>query len=62
MKSVPCTAASFAGFDALLLATAHDLFKDPALYAGVKLVVDTRNLLCQFAVRGAAGHLRLVKA
>jgi UDP-N-acetyl-D-glucosamine dehydrogenase len=62
MKSVPCTATAFAAFDALLLATAHDAFKDPSLYTGVKLVVDTRNLLAQFAGAGAAGPKRLVKA
>ena len=43
MKSVPCTAEAFAEFDAVLVSTAHDQFKDPGLWAGVKLVVDTRN-------------------
>jgi UDP-N-acetyl-D-glucosamine dehydrogenase len=62
MKSVPCTATAFGAFDALLLATAHDAFKDPSLYAGVNLVVDTRNLLAQFAGSGAEGPKRLVKA
>jgi len=62
MKSVPCTAASFADFDALLLATAHDAFRDPALYANVNLVVDTRNLLARVATPGAAGPKRLVRA
>jgi UDP-N-acetyl-D-glucosamine dehydrogenase len=62
MKSVPCTASAFATFDALLLATAHDAFKDSSLYTRVKLVVDTRNLLSQFAGRDAAGPKRLVKA
>jgi UDP-N-acetyl-D-glucosamine dehydrogenase len=62
MKSVPCTAAAFADFDALLLATAHDAFKNPSLYAGVKLVVDTRNLIAQFAGVGPVGPKRLVKA
>ena len=62
MRSVPCTATAFAAFDALLLATAHDAFKDPSLYAGVKLVVDTRNLLAQVARPGAEGPKRVVKA
>src|SRR5574338_131100 len=45
LRSVPLEAAAFAGYDAVVVATAHDLFKDPSLYRGVKLVVDTRNLL-----------------
>ena len=28
-----------------MVATAHDQFKDPALYRGVGLVVDTRNIV-----------------
>ena len=28
-----------------VVSTAHDCFKDPALYADVPLVVDTRNML-----------------
>jgi UDP-N-acetyl-D-glucosamine dehydrogenase len=58
MSSVACTAETFAGYDALVLSTGHKQFKDPALYANVRLVVDTRN-----AVKlpdGAKG--RLVKA
>jgi len=62
MQSVPCTATAFAAFDALLLATAHNAFKDPALYAGVKLVVDTRNVLASLTGSGATGPKRLVKA
>jgi UDP-N-acetyl-D-mannosaminuronate dehydrogenase len=45
LRSVPLSAESFAEFDALLIATAHDLFKDPALYARAKLIVDARNLV-----------------
>ncbi len=45
LSTVPCTAETFAGYDALLVATAHDSFKDASLYRGVKLVVDTRNLI-----------------
>jgi UDP-N-acetyl-D-glucosamine dehydrogenase len=41
--SVPCTAEEFAKYDAVLLSTPHDQFKDPALYRGVKLLIDTRN-------------------
>jgi len=45
LSSVPCTAESLGTFDALVIATAHAQFKDPALYAGVGLVIDTRNTL-----------------
>ena len=45
MKSEPCTAEALGRFDALVISTAHKQFKDPALYAGVKLVIDTRNTL-----------------
>jgi len=62
MKSVPCTAAAFADFDALLVATAHDAFKEPSLYKGVKLVVDTRNMIAQLRGSGGTGPKRLVKA
>jgi UDP-N-acetyl-D-glucosamine dehydrogenase len=43
LASVPCTAEEFAKYDAVLLSTPHEPFKDPALYGGVKLLVDTRN-------------------
>ncbi|MBN2575121.1 MAG: nucleotide sugar dehydrogenase [Deltaproteobacteria bacterium] len=63
MKSVPCTPEAFAAFDAVLLATAHDRFKDPRLWSGLGLVVDTRNLVQPlFADNPAAGPKRLVKA
>ena len=62
MKSVPCTAAAFEDFDALLVATAHDAFKEPSLYKGVKLVVDTRNMIAQLRGSGGTGPKRLVKA
>jgi UDP-N-acetyl-D-glucosamine dehydrogenase len=58
LVSVPCTADTLAGYDALVLATAHQQFFDPALYAGVGLVVDTRNV-----VKAAPeGPRRVVKA
>jgi len=44
MTSVPCTAEEFARYDAVVVSTAHHQFRDPALYAGVRLLVDTRNL------------------
>ncbi len=58
LRSVPCTADAFSGYDAVVLSTGHQQFRDPSLYSKVSLVVDTRN-----AVRlpdGANG--RLVKA
>jgi UDP-N-acetyl-D-glucosamine dehydrogenase len=62
LKSVPCTPETFAGFDAVLVATAHEEFKNPELYRNVKLVVDSRNMIAPlFHDRG--GKLgRLVKA
>ncbi|MHB1047636.1 MAG: nucleotide sugar dehydrogenase [Thermoanaerobaculia bacterium] len=45
MTSVPCTRDEFARYDALVVATAHSAFKDPSLYAGARLVVDSRNLV-----------------
>lgn len=45
MTSVPCDNATFRGYDALLVSTAHAQFRDPALYRGVDLVVDTRNIV-----------------
>jgi UDP-N-acetyl-D-glucosamine dehydrogenase len=45
LKSVACSAEEFAKYDAVVLSTAHRHFKDPALYAGVKLAVDTRNVI-----------------
>jgi UDP-N-acetyl-D-glucosamine dehydrogenase len=55
MKSVPCTAEAFAEFDAVLVSTAHDQFKDPGLWGGVKLVVDTRNMVEPLFGAGWAG-------
>jgi UDP-N-acetyl-D-glucosamine dehydrogenase len=45
LESVACSAEEFAKYDAVVLATGHRQFKDPALYAGVKLAVDTRNVI-----------------
>ena len=63
MKSVPSTRAAFVGFDAVLLATAHDEFKNRALWSGLPLVVDTRNLIEPlFKDAAEPGPVRLVKA
>jgi UDP-N-acetyl-D-glucosamine dehydrogenase len=56
MASVPVDADTFGSYDAVVIATAHTFFKDPALYRKTRLVVDTRN-----AVPGDAGP-RIVKA
>ena len=56
MASVPLDAATFGGYDAVVVATAHDFFRNPALYRATRLVVDTRN-----AVPRDAGP-RIVKA
>jgi UDP-N-acetyl-D-glucosamine dehydrogenase len=61
LKSVPCTAEVFARYDALVVSTAHDLFKRAELYAGVKLVVDTRNIVAPL-FGGKAAPFRIVKA
>jgi len=45
LRSVPVSAEVFAGYDAVVVATAHQAFKDPALYRAVPLVVDTRNVV-----------------
>ena len=60
---LPCTREAFAEFDAVLVATAHDQFKDPRLWGGVKLVVDTRNMVEPLFGKGVlGGPKRLVKA
>ncbi|HOC19790.1 MAG TPA: nucleotide sugar dehydrogenase, partial [Vicinamibacterales bacterium] len=58
LASIACTPEAFAGYDAVLVSTGHRQFKDPALYSGAPLVIDTRNV-----VRLADGaKTRLVKA
>jgi hypothetical protein len=42
----------------LLVSTAHQQFKDPSLYAGVNLVIDSRNIVKP----AAEGPRRVVKA
>ncbi len=42
LRSVPLTAEEFAKYDALVLSTAHEAFKDPALYTKTRLLCDTR--------------------
>ena len=58
LASVPCTAESFGQHDAVVLSTGHAQFRDPALYAEVGVLVDSRN-----AVKLPAGSAtRLVRA
>jgi UDP-N-acetyl-D-glucosamine dehydrogenase len=45
LKSVELSVDSLGGFDALVLATAHEQFKNAVIYAAAKLVIDTRNVV-----------------
>jgi len=45
LRSVPCTAEEFGRYDAVLVSTAHTRFRDPALWADVRLAIDTRNIV-----------------
>ena len=62
LSSVPCTAAEFARHDVLVVSTAHSDFKDAALYAGVELVVDTRNLMAPLGLGTGAPGPDVVRA
>jgi UDP-N-acetyl-D-glucosamine dehydrogenase len=61
MRSIPCTPEAFGGFDAVLVSTAHDAFRDPRLFERVPLVVDTRNLIASLP-KGGPRPRRVVKA
>jgi UDP-N-acetyl-D-glucosamine dehydrogenase len=60
LRSVPCTAEAFGAYDAIVISTAHDQFKDLALYEKVPLVVDTRNVVPRSLEKG--GKTRVVRA
>lgn len=45
LSSVPCSAEEFASYDAVVVSTAHRQFRDPELYRGVDLVIDTRHIV-----------------
>jgi UDP-N-acetyl-D-glucosamine dehydrogenase len=62
LSSVPCTAEAFANYDAVVVATAHEAFKDRSLYRDVGLVVDTRNIIGSASSSEGVGPRRLVKA
>jgi UDP-N-acetyl-D-glucosamine dehydrogenase len=62
MRSIPASPDAFAEFDAVVVSTAHDVFRDPALYEGVPLVVDTRNLVAPLFAGRSPTRPRIVKA
>jgi UDP-N-acetyl-D-glucosamine dehydrogenase len=62
LASVACSPDVFATYDALLVATAHDAFKDRTLFRSARLVVDTRNMIASLPTQGETGPRRLVKA
>ena len=45
LESVPCTADEFGRYDAVVVSTGHAAFRDASLYAGVSLIIDTRNVI-----------------
>ncbi len=61
LASIPLTAEAFGGHDAVVVSTAHDLFRDAGLFRDVQLVVDSRNLLAPLVFQGSKGP-RVVKA
>jgi UDP-N-acetyl-D-glucosamine dehydrogenase len=62
MATTPLSADAFAAFDAVVVSTAHDVFRDPALFERVALVVDTRNLVAPMFHGRAGRRPRIVKA
>jgi UDP-N-acetyl-D-glucosamine dehydrogenase len=62
LRSVPCTADAFAQFDALVIATAHDEFKNPELYRRAKLIIDSRNMIAPLLKNLDPKSTRVVKA
>jgi UDP-N-acetyl-D-glucosamine dehydrogenase len=58
LESIPCTAEAFSGYDAVVVSTGHRVFREPSLYAGVALLVDTRNIVSA----GQLPNTRLVRA
>ncbi len=51
LSSVPLSRESFGTYDAVVVSTAHDVFRDPELYRDARLVVDTRNLIASLTPR-----------
>ncbi|ACV81515.1 nucleotide sugar dehydrogenase [Nakamurella multipartita] len=60
LESVALSNETLRSYDAVVVATAHEEFKDQTLYAGVPLVIDTRNIVLS---QGSADvDMTLVKA
>jgi UDP-N-acetyl-D-glucosamine dehydrogenase len=62
LSSVPCKPEVFAAYDAVVVATAHDAFKDRSLYRDVCLMVDTRNMVAPLLAGEGTGPRRVVKS
>jgi UDP-N-acetyl-D-glucosamine dehydrogenase len=62
LSSVPVSAEAFARYDAILVSTAHSDFRDPRLFAGARLVVDTRNLMASIGLGAGRGGPDVVRA
>lgn len=60
MITVATNNAVWRTYDAIIISTAHSLFKDPALFVRLPLVIDTRNLLANLKM--VDGPHRVVKA
>jgi UDP-N-acetyl-D-glucosamine dehydrogenase len=60
LQTVPLTAEEFSRYDAVVVSTAHDLFRDASLYRNVKLIIDTRNLIS--SITPGLTQTRVVKA
>lgn len=60
LASVPLDARAFAAYDAVVVATAHDVFKQHELFRFARLVVDARNLVAPLFPDGDGP--RVVKA
>jgi len=52
LESIALSPEAFAGYDVVLVSTAHKEFRDPELYHHVELVVDTRNVVEADPLRG----------
>jgi UDP-N-acetyl-D-glucosamine dehydrogenase len=61
LRTVTCDPETFGRYDAIVVATAHDLFRKAELYSKAKTVVDTRNLVAPLFA-GRELPFRLVKA
>ena len=60
LRSVACAPDTFARYDVLVVSTGHDCFRSAELYAGTRVVVDTRNIFP--ALFPGGGGPRVVKA